>query len=497
MVLGSWLVRMAFVSFALVALLSAALPMPIAEANLSPRKIALLHMYDAVPFFGRLGGLTEVNKKRYADRHGYDFVVSSPHKTFGLYKKLDCYADTNLIQVGPDGSGACWGTDPSFDIDHSRAPTFGKIKLALAACQGRGEAWLLWSDADAMVINQTTPLESIIDDAYDIILSYDWLMLNAGMLLFKCSEWTKTFLSRVYNARQFDGARALDQSSFQEHLDNLTQVERDEHVKVIPKHAMNVYLEEYRAGDFLVHMAGKLYEATEAGLFAIANQLDILSMVEDVEDVKAFFRTPALLNYYSGVCAVKYGEKQKGCKPGDERRIFLNESLGSMSYPNRYRHVGLRYYWLGDWKDKYDVEGWNTKKKELARVSVASERLEEAVRVGETQMREDAMQNEVGRAVLEIGGENEDSPPQQPQQQQQQQQQLVVAQAGDGEGSEAHVVEIGVRIDAAQRSADGGSAARGKGRLTWYAVGSVVAVGAMAVGWLRFCSKKKMWSKIQ
>ena len=190
-------------------------------------------------------------------------------------------------------------------------------------------------------------------------------MLNAGMLLFKCSDWMKNFLHQVYDARKFDTARALDQSSFQDHLNKLSARERDAHVKVVPKYAMNVYTEEYRPGDFLLHMAGKLYEATEPGLFAIANQFDILSMADDVEDIKAFFRSTKLLNYYSATCAVNAGQRQHSCKPEDPRRILLNETLGSMSYPNRYRHVGLRYYWLGDWKDKYDVPGWDIKKRAL------------------------------------------------------------------------------------------------------------------------------------
>lgn len=190
-------------------------------------------------------------------------------------------------------------------------------------------------------------------------------MLNAGMLLLKCSDWMTNFLQKVYDARKFDSARALDQSSLQDHLDNLPARERDAHVKVVPKYAMNVYTEEYRPGDFLLHMAGKLYESTEPGLVAIANQFDVLSMVDDVEDIKAFFRSTRLLNYYSGTCAVKAGERQHACKPDDPRRILLNESLGSMSYPNRYRHVGLRYYWLGDWKDKYDVPGWDIKRRAL------------------------------------------------------------------------------------------------------------------------------------
>lgn len=189
--------------------------------------------------------------------------------------------------------------------------------------------------------------------------------MNAGMLLMKCSQWTIDFLTNIYATRKFDAARALDQSGFQEFLDNLTVTEKRDHVKVVPKYAINVYTEEYRPGDFLLHMAGKLYEATEPGLFAIANQFDILSMVDDIEDVKAFFRGRHLLNYYSGTCKVKRGQRQSSCKPGDPRRILLNESLLSMSYPNRYRHVGLRYYWLGNWKDKYDDPSWNRKRRTL------------------------------------------------------------------------------------------------------------------------------------
>eukprot|EP00178_Gracilaria_changii_P025156 TRINITY_DN76_c0_g1_i1.p2 TRINITY_DN76_c0_g1~~TRINITY_DN76_c0_g1_i1.p2 ORF type:complete len:476 (+),score=90.83 TRINITY_DN76_c0_g1_i1:3567-4994(+) len=455
----------AFTTCAFAALLSAALPMPASPTQSAPRNIALLHMYDAVPFFQRLGALTAQNKRRYAHRHGYHFVEYSPHITSGL-----------------------WQTH--FDIDHSRAPTFGKIKLALAACERRADFWLLWSDADAMVLNQSVPLESIIDDAYDMMITYDWLMMNAGVLLLRCSEWTKTFLRTVYDARQFDSARALDQSSIQEHLDNLTEAERNEHIKVVPKHALNVYLEEYRAGDFLVHMAGKLYEATEQGLFAIANQLDVLSMVDDIEDVKAFFRSTAFLNYYSGVCAVKYGERQSSCKPGDARRIFLNESLGSMSYPNRYRHVGLRYYWLRDWKDKYDVEGWNVKKKTFVR-TVAKHmppkgqqaQEEERARVANEQLAHEQMVRQQ-LALLEDGGTR-----------------------SEADGATWKAEQRGERNEAAGAEAvgSGGGAAQGKRArqdgaalfwlrgLTALAVGAAVAAMAGARRWRRH----KLGSKTQ
>ncbi|KAI0565015.1 hypothetical protein FGB62_22g517 [Gracilaria domingensis] len=438
-------------------------------------------MYDSVPFFQRLGSLTEANKRRYADRHGYDFVVSTPQNTSGIYKKLDCYMDTKLIEIGPDASGECWGSDGSFDIDHSRAATFGKIKLALAACQGRGEAWLLWSDADAMVMNQSTALESIIDDAYDMMLTYDWAReerLTRADVCADATDWTKGFLNMVYNARKFDNERALDQSSFQEHIDNLTQSEREEHIKVVPKHAMNVYLEEYRPGDFLIHMAGKLYEATENGLYAIANQLDILSMVEDIEDVKAFFRNPAFLNFYSGVCPVKIGERQNSCKPGDDRRLFLNESLGSMSYPNRYRHVGLRYYWLGDWKDKYDVEGWNVKKKALRVRNGADHRSDSRPKSSANEV-----QSEVERLVHEQLGGRADG-----------------ADTRRGDGATA------ADGRAKRAEAEGATHAAGSGAMRQRkrgapdaraAVGIGVIVAVVGAGALRFYSTRKMSSKIQ
>lgn len=129
-------------------------------------------MYDGVWFFQRLGTLTGNNKRRYAARFGYDFIIVAPQIREGILAEEPC--DGNWHRKTQDGK--CWKNDTTFDIDHSRAPTFGKIKLALAACNGRDNAWLLWSDADALIINQTVPLESIIDDGYDLILAYDWLV---------------------------------------------------------------------------------------------------------------------------------------------------------------------------------------------------------------------------------------------------------------------------------------------------------------------------------
>lgn len=218
---------------------------------------------------------------------------------------------------------------------------------------------MLWSDADALIVNQSVTLEELIDDRFDFMVSTDWLMINAGVFLVKCSDWSHRFLKRVYDARQFDRARALDQSALQHFFD--TEKDIAEHVKYVPKYAINVYVEEYRAGDFVLHMAGKLYEATTKGAIALANQFDVLSMADDVEDVDAFFRGQHVLNRYSGVCVGVNHDSE--CAPTDARRTRLEEPLGSMSSPKRYRHVALRYYWIPDWTDAYDKEGWNDGRK--------------------------------------------------------------------------------------------------------------------------------------
>lgn len=319
------------------------------DVQSSPDKVALLHMVNNVWFFQELAEVCLRNKRRYATRHNFEMVVHSPHETTGLWSKTSC-SDADAVRRG-DG---CYVPTTDFQLDR-RAPTFGKIKLALAACEGRDDYWLLWSDADALIVNQTISLLDIVDDKYDILVARDWFMINAGVMFFRCSEWNKKFLSKVYAAREFDKASALDQTAFN------TFFEKDEeakpHVKHVPKWLFNVYTEEYRPGDFLVHFAGKLYEATPEGVTAIARQFDVLSRVDDVEKVNSFFSTRYLLNYFSGTCVMPQNDPNRDCDPHDSRRLKLPEPLGSFSSPNRYRQLEYRIPRFAEWKDPYDVPG--------------------------------------------------------------------------------------------------------------------------------------------
>lgn len=321
------------------------------DVEKSPAKIALLHMVDNVWFFNELSEVTLRNKRRYAARHNFEIAVHTPHETTGLWKKAKC-EEKGAVKRGEE----CFTKTSDFVLD-KRAPTFGKIKLAQSACVGREDYWLLWSDADALIVNQTRSLLEVVDDAYDIIVSHDWFMLNAGVMLFRCSPWNIRFLERVYSARRFDKALALDQSAFNDFFTKDKEVQK--HVKNVPKHLINVYTEEYRPGDFIVHFAGKLYEATPSGIGDIARQFDVLSRVDDIDKIRAFFDTQYLLNYFSGTCVMRSPEEEpnRDCNPQDNRRLKLPEPLGAFSYPNRYRQLEYRNPKIKDWKDRFDVPG--------------------------------------------------------------------------------------------------------------------------------------------
>ena len=170
-----------FLLVLLLALLSDTVPVVPANASIvhEGHTVALLHMHDRAWFFSRLGNLTGENKLRYANRFGYDFVSSVPSGNRGIYRETRCDSAAEHV-----ADGKCWTSDHDFEIDHSRAATFGKVKLALAACNAREHGWLLWTDADAMVVNQSVPLETIIDDGYDLIFAYDWLVCASHALSF-------------------------------------------------------------------------------------------------------------------------------------------------------------------------------------------------------------------------------------------------------------------------------------------------------------------------
>ncbi|KAI8835582.1 hypothetical protein BJ741DRAFT_607294 [Chytriomyces cf. hyalinus JEL632] len=117
-----------------------------------------------------VGKMTLPNKADYASHHGY-----------GYY---------NFAAVKPDD----WPTD-------THSIYFTKFKSILATFD-MGYEWVMWSDADAVFMNFSTPLLDFVDPAYDVILpvaepSNEQFrkVPNTGHFILKNSAWSRKYLA--------------------------------------------------------------------------------------------------------------------------------------------------------------------------------------------------------------------------------------------------------------------------------------------------------------
>ncbi|KAH9568737.1 hypothetical protein CY35_03G093000 [Sphagnum magellanicum] len=196
--------------------------------------------------------LVTPNKKRYVERHGYDFI---------------------------DASGT---------LDKDRPPSWSKIlavKTHLPAYD-----WVFWNDVDSVVTNPSIALEDIIysvvgdtafEDMPDFIVSEDVTGVNAGMFFFRNSEWSRQFLDLWWNqtefVKPFGQSKSGDNTALKYLIRNMAENERKQHVRISRMQCLfnsnlwrpswrgyhrlltatkSVWQGVYARGDFMVHLAG-------------------------------------------------------------------------------------------------------------------------------------------------------------------------------------------------------------------------------------------------
>jgi len=83
----------------------------------------------------------------------------------------------------------------------TRAFTWYKPFLLLDVLKEHNPDYVLFLDADAIVSEPTYRIEDFIDENYDCIVTKDHgpSKMNAGVLLFKNSEWSKSFIQRWWD----------------------------------------------------------------------------------------------------------------------------------------------------------------------------------------------------------------------------------------------------------------------------------------------------------
>ncbi|KAJ9651187.1 hypothetical protein H2198_009519 [Neophaeococcomyces mojaviensis] len=121
--------------------------------------------------------------------------------------------------------------------------------------------WLMWADADTILLNPSFHLEAFLPphDMRNIhfICAKDWNGLNNGVFFIRVSEETAEYVARVIAYPLFKPEVHLEwpeQSAMQLTFNESAQYH--EQVAYMPQHWFNGYIREVQPGDLLAHFAG-------------------------------------------------------------------------------------------------------------------------------------------------------------------------------------------------------------------------------------------------
>lgn len=195
-------------------------------------KFLVLTAYDDTYYegasFKSINDVTEESKRKYCQKHGYDYLSIS--KT----------------------------------LDSGRVISWSKTKAAIDSLDKYD--WIWCTDADLIIMDDDVSLESKIDNNFDIVVAQNLkcdkpgiIEINTGSILIKNSSWTKDFLNDVYAQSQFAQERWAEQAAMMHLL--LTKPEYQSHFKFVSWREFNSAYRQhpeylYQKGDFVLHMCG-------------------------------------------------------------------------------------------------------------------------------------------------------------------------------------------------------------------------------------------------
>jgi len=221
-------------------------------------KITLLDAHDE-----RYEGywrLIEAERQDYCARHGYE---------------LACYRFDRL--------------DPP-----ERQPNWGRVPAILHHLPNCD--WLMYLDTDCVIMNPDVGVESFIDEQYNLVvgpLPTEGHMMTSAMV-FKNCEWSFEFLRTLYDQTYFINhvydpkdhepyeqdhhATAghigcyFEQSALEYLYDKVDKYY--EKIKVVPRSLFNANVYNYRPGDFLIHVSGRIYDRMKIMRLCVEGQVE-------------------------------------------------------------------------------------------------------------------------------------------------------------------------------------------------------------------------------
>ena len=152
--------------------------------------------------------------------------------------------------------------DPEYD--ESRPIYWAKIPLLIKIIESKKYDYVVWIDADTIIMNDNLKLETIIEKylhekGKNILMCIDnGLQFNTGVWFFKCDDYSKEILELTYNQTEFINNRLPEQDSFYSlHSKNISNLQ--EKCVILPnylQHEFNSSMYDYKKNGLLVHFLG-------------------------------------------------------------------------------------------------------------------------------------------------------------------------------------------------------------------------------------------------
>jgi hypothetical protein len=156
--------------------------------------------------------LTNLNKKEYCKKRGYDFCP--------VFEKLD-----------------------------DRPPHWSKF-LIMHRLMDSYKGFVVWMDADMWIFNMKLKLESLFDDKHLLFISEDFNGINAGIFAMPCCIESQSLLIDWYKRDKWVGHCWQDQAAMMEWIDEGNHNK----VEIVDKLIWNSYQSEKNAETNIIHL---------------------------------------------------------------------------------------------------------------------------------------------------------------------------------------------------------------------------------------------------
>jgi hypothetical protein len=191
-------------------------------------QIAIATLYT--PEIADLGVCTSRIVARYARRHGYQAVIARA------------------------------------TLDAARHTAWSKLLLIEQFLANHPNcAWLLWIDADAVIMNPTRRLEDLIDENVDFLVADDPTDsgINTGVFFLRNCPAALQMLRLAYTKVEYLHHFCWEQPAVAAAMRECSETLR---TRIVSRRLFNSSWEEYEQGDFIIHFAGCNPEFKRAGV---------------------------------------------------------------------------------------------------------------------------------------------------------------------------------------------------------------------------------------